>query len=45
MREAKNIVYEKMVSSGCEPDAVTYSILIDGLCKNGNVGQAWQIFF
>ncbi|KAJ4746312.1 hypothetical protein LUZ62_080717 [Rhynchospora pubera] len=32
-----------MKSEGHEPDVVTYSILIDGLCKNGEIERAVEL--
>lgn len=33
-----------MVSLGVLPDAMTYGILLDGLCDNGKLEKALEIF-
>lgn len=32
-----------MVRAGCEPDTVTYSTLISGLCRAGRIEEAWGV--
>jgi pentatricopeptide repeat protein len=32
-----------MISKGLNPDVVTYSILIDGLCKKGEIEKALSL--
>ncbi|KAG6509178.1 hypothetical protein ZIOFF_034569 [Zingiber officinale] len=36
-------IIEWMVQSGCDPDVVTYSTLIAGLCRAGMVEEAWNV--
>ncbi|KAL6503533.1 hypothetical protein OROGR_025456 [Orobanche gracilis] len=43
INEAQKL-FMKMVKEGlCEPDVVTYGIVIDGLCKAGNIAMAIEI--
>ena len=37
-------VYNKMLKLNCHSNVTTYSILIEGLCKNGNTKDAFQLF-
>ncbi|CAL9072188.1 unnamed protein product [Musa acuminata var. zebrina] len=32
-----------MVRSGCQPDAITYSTLVAGLCRAGRIEEAWGV--
>ncbi|KAF3335421.1 pentatricopeptide repeat-containing protein [Carex littledalei] len=41
MKEAYEILCE-MMRKGIQPNAVTYSTYIHGLCRSGQVGPAWQ---
>lgn len=36
-------LFEKMTEHGCTPDAITYGVLIAGLCKEGRLEQAQKL--
>lgn len=40
--EAKDLLYNSMIVAGYEPDAFTFNIMIDGLCKKGNLASALE---
>ncbi|CAJ1930830.1 unnamed protein product [Sphenostylis stenocarpa] len=40
--EAKNLLYNSMVTAGYEHDAYTFNIMIDGLCKKGYLVAALE---
>ncbi|BBH00650.1 Pentatricopeptide repeat superfamily protein [Prunus dulcis] len=41
--EAKVVLYDGMLGSGCEPDVYAFNILIHGLCKKGRLGSAREL--
>ncbi|KAF6160852.1 hypothetical protein GIB67_036053 [Kingdonia uniflora] len=43
MEEAENVLHS-MVVSGCEPNVISYTILINGYCKAKRLDEAIQIF-
>ena len=43
IHEAAAIVALKMPQLGCVPDVITYNILIDGCCKQGEVKKAKEM--
>ena len=39
-----NDLFEIMCSEGCIPNVITYTALIDGHCKAGEIEKACQIY-
>ncbi|KAJ4786870.1 Pentatricopeptide repeat (PPR) superfamily protein [Rhynchospora pubera] len=43
IHEAVNMVLNKMRKLACTPNVVSYSIIIDALCKNGEISKAFRL--